>query len=86
MKMDYTLMGRNGELHSLKLVGFDLTAIEPYVYEVNTIYPVQTTGRMNQILAVDLSGGPTFIVGDNFDFHDITKIEHKNNKIYITFK
>ena len=86
MKKDYTLFGRGKELHSLRLVKFDLTSKTPYTFLVETEYPVQTTNRVGEILMLDLSGGPKFIVGDTFEKHTITNIEFIDKKFYIKFK
>ena len=81
MKTNYILTGRGNLNHWLKLHN-----IQSMTYEVITEYSVQTTTRMNEILMLDLAGGPKFIVGDTFDKHTIAKIELIDKKIFISFK
>ena len=81
MKDEYTLKGRGNLTHQLKRY-----PIKKLVYEIVTDYPIQTTNSMGQILMVDLSSGPKFIVGDAFENHTIQKIELINKKLYIIFE
>ena len=62
MKTEYTFTGRGGEIHCL------VKTSTKNVYQVVTDYPIGTTGRMNEILAVDFAGGPTLTVGELLEF------------------
>ena len=87
MRNNYILTGRGNLMHWLKRY-----SIDPIVYEVVTDYPIQITNHMDNIddiddiFMIDLAGGPKFVVGDTFENHEILNIEHKDKKIYITFK
>jgi hypothetical protein len=48
-------------------------------YQVVTDYPIGTTGKMDQILAIDFAGGPMLVVGDLLEFGvRIEEILHVN--------
>ena len=61
MKTEYTFTGRGGEIHKLM-------KIDNKIYKVVTDYPIGTTGRLNEILALDFAGGPTLVVGELLEF------------------
>ena len=72
MKDKYTFTGRGGETH-------ELIKFKENTYQVKTDYPIGTTGRMNQILALDFSGGPTLVVGELIEFNvQVEAIKHCN--------
>ena len=72
MKEQYTYTGRGGEKHALIKIDKD-------IYKVVTDYPIGTTGRLDEILAIDFSGGPMLVVGELIDFGlMIDKIYHCN--------
>jgi hypothetical protein len=82
MKTEYTFTGRGGEIHKLVQTQTKNT------YQVVTDYPIGTTGRMDQIVAVDFSGGPTLYIGDILESGVmIESIKHCNELgIYVTLK
>lgn len=41
---------------------------------------------MGEILVIDLSGGPKFVVGDTFENHTISRIDMIDNIFFITLK
>ena len=57
-------------------------------YQVVTDYPIGTTGRLNEILALDFSGGPTLVVGELLEFGvQIDSIKHCNEiGMFVTLK
>ena len=72
MKNEYTYIGRGGETHKL-------VKIDENIYKVVTDYSVGTTGRLNEIIAIDFAGGPTLVVGELIEFGVmIDKICHCN--------
>lgn len=73
MKTEYAFTGRGGEIHKLVQTQTKNT------YQVVTDYPIGTTGRMDQILAIDFAGGPMLAVGDLLEFGvRIEEISHVN--------
>lgn len=73
MKTEYAFTGRGGETHKLVQTQTKNT------YQVVTDYPIGTTGRMDQILAIDFAGGPMLAVGDLLEFGvRIEEILHVN--------
>lgn len=73
MKTEYKFTGRGGETHKLVQTQTKNT------YQVVTDYPIGTTGRMDQILAIDFAGGPMLVVGDLLEFGvRIEEISHIN--------
>ena len=82
MKTEYTFTGRDGESHMLVQTHIKNT------YQVVTEYPVGTTGRLNEILALDFSGGPTLVVGELLEFGvQIETIKHCNEiGMFVTLK
>ena len=82
MKTEYTFTGRGGETHKLVQTQTKNT------YQVVTDYPIGTTGRMDQIIAIDFSGGPTLYIDDLLEFGVmIESIKHCNELgIYVTLK
>ena len=62
MRAQYIFKGRNGETHKLVQTQTKNT------YQVVTDYPIGTTGRMDQILAIDFAGGPMLVVGELLEF------------------
>ena len=73
MKTEYKFTGRGGETHKLVQTQTKNT------YQVVTDYPIGTTGRMDQILAIDFAGGPMLAVGDLLEFGvRIEEISHIN--------
>lgn len=73
MKTEYTFTGRGGETHKLVQTQAKNT------YQVVTDYPIGTTGKMDQILAIDFAGGPMLVVGDLLEFGvRIEEILHVN--------
>ena len=73
MKTEYALTGRGGETHKLVQTQTKNT------YQVVTDYPIGTTGRMDQIIAIDFAGGPMLVVGDLLEFGvQIEEILHVN--------
>ena len=73
MKAEYTFTGRGGEIHKL------VQTQKPGAYQVVTDYPIGTTGRPDEFLTIDFSGGPTLVVGDLIDFNiKIESINHCN--------
>jgi hypothetical protein len=73
MKTEYAFAGRGGETHKLVQTQVKNT------YQVVTDYPIGTTGRMDQILAIDFAGGPMLVVGDLLEFGvRIEEILHVN--------
>ena len=73
MKTEYAFTGRGGETHKLVQTQTKNT------YQVVTDYPIGTTGRMDQILAIDFAGGPMLAVGDLLEFGvRIEEISHVN--------
>lgn len=82
MKTEYKLTGRGGEIHKLVQTQIKNT------YQVVTDYPIGTTGRLNEILALDFTGGPTLVVGELLEFGvQIESINHCNKiGIFVTLK
>ena len=82
MKTEYTFTGRGGETHKLVQTQTKNT------YQVVTDYPIGTTGRMDQIVAVDFAGGPMLVVGELLEFGvQIEEITHVNKiGIFVTLK
>lgn len=82
MKKEYIFTGRCGEIHKLVQTQTKNT------YQVVTNYPIGTTGRLNEILALDFSGGPTLVVGELLEFGvQIDAIKHCNEiGIFVTLK
>ena len=82
MKVQYTFTGRGGEIHKLVQTQTKNT------YQVVTNYPIGTTGRLNEILALDFSGGPTLVVGELLEFGvQIDSIKHCNEiGMFVTLK
>ena len=82
MKTEYKFTGRGGETHKL------IKTLTDGVYQVETDYPVGTTSRMNQIVAIDFSGGPTLVVGELLEFGvQVESITHCNEiGIFVTLK
>lgn len=73
MKTEYKFTGRGGETHKLVQTQTKNT------YQVVTDYPIGTTGRMDQIIAIDFAGGPMLVVGDLLEFGvRIEEILHVN--------
>ena len=81
MKTEYTFTGRGGEIHKLM-------KIDNKIYKVVTDYPIGTTGRLNEILALDFAGGPTLVVGELLEFGvQVDTIKHCNEiGVFITLK
>lgn len=82
MKTEYTFKGRGGQIHKL------VQTQKPGVYQVVTNYSIGTTGRPDEFLAIDFSGGPTLIVGDLIESKiKVESIKHCNDiGIFITLK
>ena len=82
MKTEYIFTGRNKEIHKL------VQTQKSGAYQVVTDYPIGTTGRPDEFLAIDFSGGPTLIVGDLIEFGvQIESIKHCNDiGIFIILK
>ena len=82
MKTEYIFTGRSGETHKL------IQTPTKNTYQVVTDYPIGTTGRLNEILALDFSGGPTLVVGELLEFGvQIDSIKHCNEiGIFVTLK
>lgn len=82
MNTEYTFTGRGGEIHKLVQIQTKNT------YQVVTDYPIGTTGRPDEFLAIDFSGGPTLVVGDLIEFGvQIESIKHCNEiGIFIKLK
>jgi hypothetical protein len=82
MKTEYIFTGREGQVHKL------VQTQKSGVYQVVTDYPIGTTGRPNEFLEIDFSGGPTLIVGDLIESGvQIESINHCNDiGIFITLK
>jgi hypothetical protein len=82
MKTEYAFTGRGGETHKLVQTQTKNT------YQVVTDYPVGTTGRMDQILAIDFAGGPMLVVGELFEFGvQIEEITHVSKiGVFVTLK
>lgn len=73
MKTEYTFTGRGGQVHKL------VQTQKPGIYQVITDYSIGTTGRPDEFLAIDFSGGPTLIVGELLEFGvQIESIKHCN--------
>lgn len=73
MKTEYAFIGRGGETHKL------VQTQTKNIYQVVTDYPIGTTGRMDQIIAIDFSGGPMLVVGDLLEFGvQVDAIKHCN--------
>lgn len=73
MKTEYTFTGRGGEIHKLVQTPTKNT------YQAVTDYPIGTTGRLNEILALDFSGGPALVVGELLEFGvQVDSIKHCN--------
>ena len=81
MKTEYTFTGRGGEIHKLM-------KIDNKIYKVVTDYPIGTTGRLNEILAIDFAGGPTLVVGELLEFGvQVDAIKHCNEiGMFVTLK
>lgn len=82
MEGQYTFTGRGGETHKLVQTQTKNT------YQVVTDYPIGTTGRMDQIIAVDFTGGPMLVVGELLEFGvQIEEITHVNKiGVFVTLK
>ena len=82
MKNEYTFTGRCGETHKLVQTQTKNT------YQVVTDYPIGTTGRMDQIIAVDFAGGPMLVVGELLEFGvQVEEICHVNKiGVFVTLK
>ena len=82
MKTEYTFTGRGGETHKLVQTQTKNT------YQVVTDYPIGTTGRMDQIIAIDFSGGPMLVVGELLEFGvQIEEITHVSKiGVFVTLK
>ena len=82
MKTEYSFTGRGGETHKLVQTQTKNT------YQVVTDYPISTTGRMDQIIAIDFSGGPMLVVGELLEFGvQIEEITHVNKiGVFVTLK
>ena len=82
MKTEYTFTGRGGETHKLVQTQTKNT------YQVVTDYPIGTTGRMDQIIAVDFAGGSMLVVGELLEFGvQIEEIYHVNKiGVFVTLK
>ena len=82
MKTEYTFTGRGGETHKL------VRTQTKNIYQVVTDYPIGTTGRMDQIIAIDFSGGPMLVVGELLEFGvQVESIKHCNEiGIFVTLK
>ena len=82
MKTEYTFIGRGGETHKL------VQTQTNNVYQVVTDYPIGTTGRMDQIIAIDFSGGPMLVVGELLEFGvQIEEITHVSKiGVFVTLK
>ena len=82
MKTEYIFTGRNKEIHKL------VQTQKLGAYQVVTNYPIGTTGRPDEFLAIDFSGGPTLHVGDLIEFGvQIESINHCNDiGIFIILK
>ena len=82
MKTEYIFTGRNKEIHKL------VQTQKPGAYQVVTDYTIGTTGRPDEFLAIDFSGGPTLHIGDLIEFGvQIESIKHCNDiGIFITLK
>lgn len=82
MKTKYTFTGRCGETHKL------VQTQTKNIYQVVTDYPIGTTGRMDQIIAIDFSGGPMLVVGELLEFGvQVESIKHCNEiGMFVTLK
>lgn len=82
MKTEYKFTGRGGETHKLVQTQTKNT------YQVVTDYPIGTTGRLNEILALDFAGGPMLVVGELLEFGvQIEEISHVNKiGVFVTLK
>ena len=82
MKTEYIFTGRSGETHKL------VQTRTKNIYQVVTDYSISTTGRMDQILAIDFAGGPMLVVGELLEFGvQIEEITHVNKiGIFVTLK
>lgn len=82
MKTEYAFTGRSGETHKLVQTQTKNT------YQVVTDYPIGTTGRMDQIIAIDFSGGPMLVVGELLEFGvQIEEITHVSKiGVFVTLK
>lgn len=80
MKTEYAFTGRCGEIHKLVQTQLKNT------YQVVTDYPIGTTGRMNEILAIDFAGGPTLVIGDSFQTYTIDSIKYIDKELFVTLK
>ena len=82
MKTEYAFTGRGGESHKL------VQTQTKNIYQVVTDYPIGTTGRMDQIIAIDFSGGPMLVVGELLEFGvQIEEICHVNKiGVFVTLK
>lgn len=82
MKTKYTFTGRGGETHKL------VQTQTKNIYQVVTDYPIGTTGRMDQIIAIDFSGGPMLVVGELLEFGvQVESIKHCNEiGMFVTLK
>ena len=73
MKTEYSFTGRGGETHKL------VQSQTKNTYQAVTDYPIGTTGKTDQILAIDFAGGPMLVVGDLLEFGvQIEEILHVN--------
>lgn len=82
MEGQYIFTGRGGETHKLVQTQTKNT------YQVVTDYPIGTTGRLNEIFALDFSGGPMLVVGELLEFGvQIDSIKHCNEiGMFVTLK
>ena len=82
MKTEYTFTGRGGETHKL------VQTHTKNIYQVVTDYPIGTTGKMDQILAIDFTDGPMLVVGELLEFGvQIEEITHVNKiGVFVTLK
>ncbi len=82
MKTEYTFTGRDVQVHRL------VQTQKPVAYQVVTDYSIGTTGRPDEFLTIDFSGGPTLNVGDLIEFGvQVESIKHCNDiGIFITLK
>ena len=82
MRTHYTFTGRGNEIHKLVQTQTKNT------YQIVTDYPIGTTGRLNEILALDFAGGPTLVVGELLEFGvQVDTIKHCNEiGVFVTLK
>lgn len=80
MENIYWLTGRGNEKHLLLKTNID------NIYKAWSEYSIQTTGRMNEILAIDFAGGPTLVIGDSFQTYIIDSIKYIDKELFVTLK